>query len=466
MRKPNVLIIHTDQQRWDALGANGNDIIQTPNLDRLAREGVNYDCCISQNPVCMPSRISLLSGQYCSTLGLQHMAVPVPENTVCLQHLLARQGYHTGLIGKLHFLPHSNRDHRDPHPAYGFDHMELSDEPGCYEDDYRAWVRRKAPEELDNISVGLPPVTEYWQMLLQFQDGIVHPKERNPNCGAAYRCHDDVTHSAFVAEQALGYLDQHQSEPFFLFAGFYSPHSPWLAPQWCLDLYDEADMPVPEFPPELEAQRREGHFDDTEIRSVTRGYYAMVSEVDYHVGRILDKLDELDLAHDTIVVFTSDHGEWLGEHLLYGKGRWAQDCISRVPLIIRDPASVAEPGTTVSNIVECVDVVPTVLSCAGLPVPRTLQGNCILPGLVNDCIDDDGLGLTEHTGWKSLRMDGFRYVSEADGNEMLFDLEQDPMEYHNVAADAAYADQLAESRRRMLQRLIAMERPKPKTWPY
>ncbi len=466
MKKPNILIIHTDQQRWDALGANGNGVIQTPNLDRLAREGVNFNCCIAQNPVCMPSRISLLTGQYCSTLGMQHMAVPVPEDTVCLQHLLKRQGYATGCIGKLHFLPHANRDHRDPHPAYGFDHLEISDEPGCYEDDYRAWVRRKAPEELDKISVGLPPVTEYWQRLLQFDDPIVHPKERNPNRAQVYPCRDDVTHSAFVAERTLDYLDAHRDDPFFLFSGFYSPHSPWIAPQWCLDLYDPADMPLPAFPPELDAQRKEGHFSDDELRSVCHGYYAMVSEVDHHVGRILDKLDELGIAGNTVVVFTSDHGEWLGEHLRYGKGHWGPDCISRVPLIIRYPEGIEAPGQTVTSIVEDVDVAPTVLTCAGLPVPRSLQGTCLAPGLAHDTIEDDGLGLTEYTGWKALRAPGFRYVSEADGKEMLFDLEKDPMEYHNVAEDPAYKDDLAEMRRLLLRRLIAMERPKAKTWPY
>jgi len=120
----------------------------------------------------------------------------------------------------------------------------------------------------------------------------------------------------------------------------------------------------------------------------------------------------------------------------------------------------------VTDIVEAVDVVPTVLTCAGLPVPRTLQGTSLVPGLAHDTQPDDGLGLTEYTGWKSLRAPGFRYVSEANGTERLFDLEKDPMEYHDVAADPAYADRLAEMRRLLLRRLIAMERPHERTWPY
>ena len=123
MRRPNILILYTDQQRWDALGVNGNADIQTPNLDRLAREGINCDHYFVQNPVCMPSRASFLTGLYPSTLGITHMGVPVPTDTITLPQLLKPYGYRTANIGKLHFLPHANRDHRLLHPPYGFDHL-------------------------------------------------------------------------------------------------------------------------------------------------------------------------------------------------------------------------------------------------------------------------------------------------------------------------------------------------------
>ena len=119
MRRPNFLIIYTDQQRWDGLGVNGNPDIHTPHLDRLANQSVNFDRCFVQNPVCMPSRLSFLTGQYPSTLGITHMGVPVPEDLMTLPRLLKQYGYRTANIGKLHFLPHANRDHRLPHPAYG-----------------------------------------------------------------------------------------------------------------------------------------------------------------------------------------------------------------------------------------------------------------------------------------------------------------------------------------------------------
>ena len=152
-KRPNILLLMTDQQRWDAVGANGNPEIKTPHLDRMASQGASFDHFFVQNPVCMPSRVSMLTGQYCSTLRIFQNGAPVPEDTVTLPMLLGNYGYRSANIGKLHFLPHADRDHRDVHPPYGFDHLEISDEPGCYEDAYRAWVRKTAPDQLDLISL-------------------------------------------------------------------------------------------------------------------------------------------------------------------------------------------------------------------------------------------------------------------------------------------------------------------------
>jgi len=467
LKRPNILILHTDQQRWDALGVNGNPHIKAANLDRLAGEGVNFDHHFVQNPVCMPSRVSLLTGQYCRTLGITHMAVPVPEDAVTLPRMLHNYGYTSANIGKLHFLPHSDRDHREMHPDYGFDHLEISDEPGCYQDAYYAWVARKAPDQLDKISVGLPPVTERWYQLMGIKDPVKHPPERCPKAAVEFPGRSDVTHSAFVAEQTIEFIRNHRDKtPFFCMAGFYSPHSPWIAPREFLDLYNPAELPVPEFPEHIDEKRSADRFSDDELRSVKHGYYAMISEVDHHVGRILACLDEVGLAENTIVVFTSDHGEWLGEHLLYGKGYPAADCISRVPLIIRWPNGIEKPGTTVHRIVESIDVVPTVLDCAGIQLPPHLQGESLLPPSDEVPSPIDDVAITEYTGWKALRVPGFRYICESDGQESLFDLEKDPGEYHNVAREAEYGPVMAEVRRALLKRLLDTERPIPRTWPY
>ncbi len=503
MQRPNLLILYTDQQRWDTLHANGNADIQTPNLDRLAAQSANFDHYFVQSPVCMPSRASFLTGQYPSTLRITHMGVPLPRDAVTLPRLLKGYGYRSANVGKLHFLPHANRDHREPHPDYGFDVLEISDEPGPYEDAYRAWMRRTQPHQLDFLSAGLPPNAARWYETMQVDDPVAHPTENATDGGGRFDflrpipfgggdpfADDEATHTAFVAERTLDFLHRHvgASEPFLCISGFYSPHAPWIAPQRFLDLYDPATFALPTFPAAVEAERppatddddaADELFSDAQLRAARHGYYAMVSEVDHHVGRILDYLDEAGLAEKTVVVFTSDHGEWLGEHLRYGKGYPAHDQASRVPLLVRVPDQNGRcMGQRFGDVVEAIDVVPTLLDAVGVQKPAHLQGESLFPLLAVDATGSvaqsgqrvsqraNQLALTEGNGWKSLRTADFRYLAHADGSESLFDLRQLHGDYHNVAAEAAYRNELTEHRRLLLERLLASERPLPRVWTY
>jgi arylsulfatase A-like enzyme len=461
-----VLLIYTDQQRWDALGANGNPDIRTPNLDRLAREGVNFDRYFVQNPVCMPSRVSFLTGQYPSTLGITHMGVPVPEDFQTLPKLMRNSGYRSANLGKLHFLPHANRDHREAHPAYGFDHLEISDEPGPYEDAYRAWVRKEAFDQLEHLSVGLPPSAEQWYRIMRVQDPVAHPQERFPLRPIAFPGREEYTHTAWVANRAIHYLEDHAGapDPFLCIAGIYSPHSPWVAPRRFIDLYDPQTLTLPAFPPEVDGNREAGRFDDATLRLARQGYYAMVSEVDFHVGRMLDALEKTGLAENTVVVFTSDHGEWLGEHLKYGKGYPGHDCVSRVPLLVRGPGVRA--GGRVSHLVEGVDVAPTLLELCGCPAPPHLQGRSLRPMLEGADEPVKDAALMEFTGWKTIRSENFRYVAHADGREFLYDLNAEWGEYRDVSGEAAYAGALSEHRWMLIRRLIEAERPRKRIWTY
>ena len=170
------------------------------------------------------------------------MGVPVPEEIVTLPHILKQYGYRSANIGKLHFLPHANRDHRLPHPAYGFDHLEIADEPGVYEDAYRAWARRRAPEQMDGISAGIPPAARVWQRVMGIDDGVAHRGDpegrRDFDRAIPFAADDGLTHSAFVGEQSMAFIEQSGDAPFLCVAGFYSPHAPWTTPQKYLDLYD------------------------------------------------------------------------------------------------------------------------------------------------------------------------------------------------------------------------------------
>ena len=471
MRRPNILILYTDQQRWDTLGANGNREILTPHLDGLAESGVNFSHHFVQNPVCMPSRISMLSGRYPSSLGITHMGVPVPQDVMTLPRILKRYGYRTANIGKLHFLPHANRDHRLPHPDYGFDHLEISDEPGVYEDAYRAWARQRAPEQMDNISAGIPPATRTWYRTMGIDDAVAHrgdPEGRfDFDGGIPFAADDGLTHSAFVAEQTIEYLRQQGSQPFLCIAGFYSPHAPWMAPQKHLDLYEPEDLSVPEFPVEIERQRprKPGkRFSDAHLRRAKQGYYAMISEVDDHVGGILGALAAEGLRENTIVVFTSDHGEWLGTHLKFGKGYPADDLVSRVPLIVSAPDG--KSGQNVDDIVEAVDIVPTLLSLAGIQAPPTLQGISLADVVMRGAEASKQAALTEGDGWKCLRNRDYRYLVHSDGSECLWHIKTDPGEYANVVNDPAHQPALSHCRRQLLERLLQMERPLSRSWTY
>lgn len=489
MKRPNILVIYTDQQRWDALGANGNRDIRTPHLDQLAAEGVNFDHCFVQNQLCMPSRISFFTGQYPSTLKITHMGVPVPQDTITLPRMLRTYGYHCANIGKLHFLPHANRDHRELHPDYGFHELEVAEEPGPYDDAYRAWVAHKRPSQLDKISAGLPPNARIWKQTMGVQDRVTHPlvEPQVPSSyqhteggtrfaflrGIPFQGDDDVSYSAFVAEQTCDYLERRdRSRPFFCVAGFYLPHAPWIVPKRFLDLYDPEKLELPSFPPNVDQKRpRHGSedelFSDAQLRMARQGYYAAVSEVDHYVGRLLAKLEEQGLAENTIVVFTSDHGEWLGEQLLYGKSYPAHDGVSRVPLIIRPPgrSAIKHHG----GIVEALDVLPTLLQAAGIQIPPQIQGQSLWPLITpgsTDSYTTKTSALTEYTGWRMVRTHQYRYIAHADGRERLFDLQVPLGEYADVANCQDYAPMLAGARRELISRMISAESPLPKAWTY
>ena len=369
------------------------------------------------------------------------------------------------------FRSHANRDYRQAYPSYGFDHLEISDEPGVYEDAYRAWVRRQSPEALDHISVGLPPARKVWRDLMGEDDGVNHPsgRARDDLKGAIpFKADANLTHSAFVAQRTIEYLrQQDRRQPFLCIAGFYSPHAPWVVPQQFLDLYDRESLSLPNYPPEIDAQRPTApsqKFSDAQLRSAKHGYYAMISEVDYHIGRILQTLDECGLSDDTIIVFTSDHGEWLGDHLRFAKGYPGDDSTRRVAIIFKVPQAPTQ--CTVSHLVGAVDILPTLLDLIGVQIPPHLQGHSIAPLLLGREYAPRDAVLTEGNGWKALRTATYRYLLHADGHEMLWDLAADPGEYHDIAADTAYSSILVDCRHRMLTYLLTIERPLPRTFPY
>ncbi len=467
----DVLLLHTDQWRWDALGVLGSPAL-TPHVDRLVAEGVHFDHAVVQSPVSMPSRVSLLTGRYPSALGITAMGVPVPEDTETLATVLARRGWRTANIGKLHFRPHANRDHASWHPAYGFDVLRLCDEPGVYEDDYRAWVRAVAPDALDRISIGLPPAAAQYQALMGLEPGVMHPDDgpREDFDGPhEFGAEESLTHSAWVATAVLEHLAALPADqPSFCIANFFAPHPPFYVPRRFLDLYDRESLPLPALDEDERARQPGTALDDDRLRAIRHGYYAAISELDHHIGRILAGLEASGRASRTLVLLLSDHGEWLGDHLRLAKGYPADDPVSRVPLVLRWPSAPVRPGTTVGTVVELVDVVPTVLELVGVPVPPAVQGRSLVPALRGEPLDRLEVAVTEHEHWTSVRSATHHYLVHADGSERLWDLRVDPTEHHELVptGGAAVEEVLARHRHLLLQRQLESRRGLARTFPY
>ncbi|MCD6361264.1 MAG: sulfatase-like hydrolase/transferase [Armatimonadetes bacterium] len=466
--RPAILILNTDQQRFDTIAAAGNSLMHTPNLDRLSRRGVTLERYYVQNPVCAPSRASVMSGRYPNATGVTCNGIVMPEDIRCIQHMLGDAGYFTGVIGKLHFLPHAGRDHREAHPPYGFDQLQISDEPGCYRDAYWNWVRERGASQLDAINVGLPPARAQWERMMGFQ-GTVQPPEPRENRPRWFEADDDLTQAAFVADRTCRFLEERAGRPFFLWAGFYSPHSPWIAPKSCAELYDVEAMPLPDRGENEPLSGEAEGLSDDDLRRIKAFYYAMITDVDRAVGRVLDTLEQLGIADHTIVVFTSDHGEFLGDHGRFGKGMPGNDCIMRVPCLISYPGHIPE-GETVSEMVEAVDLLPTLLDYAGVVAEPQLQGQS-LRGLIEGGDGGRASVFAEHAvpgrQWQvCVRTREWFYSTGTDGRELLYDLTQDPGEHCDVAQQDEYAAALSDMRRLCLQRQMAALQPGPRVAAY
>ncbi|MCD6365753.1 MAG: sulfatase-like hydrolase/transferase [Planctomycetes bacterium] len=452
MKRPNVLLMYTDQQRWDALGCSGNEHIRTPNLDALAAGGALMKGAFANNPVCMPSRQSMLSSLYPSVTGTMVNGIEMPQDILTVHKVLKPYGYHTANIGKLHFKNHSNRDHREHHPSYGFDTLILSDEPGCYDDAYMKWVAQKDPSQVWNCRVTSPPARK--------TDRI----EKQPRVTTApyvFEGPEELTHSSFVADETIAYINRHKDGPFFAIAGFYAPHAPINPPQRFVDMYNQADMPLP--------MRNEGEdqhkLSDNQWRKIKAYYYALISHVDDQVGRILSALDEAGLRDNTIVIFTSDHGDHLGDHGIVAKGPPGFDSCTHVPLIFSYPSS-APAGAVKTELIEAVDIVPTILDYCGVQIPPVMQGRSFRPLLAGgDYKPRDSIYIESRRpfaeSYKVVRTHEHWYCADNSGKEILFDLDADPHQLHDVAGSSAHAGALNQMRRELIRRWFSVERQYP-----
>ena len=459
MKPPNILFLFTDQQRPDAIGVSGNTAIRTPNMDRIALEGAYFSQACCNAPVCMPSRHSLFTGLYPSVIGNTCNGIELPEDQHIFPQALHDRGYWTAAIGKLHFLNHSGRDHSLPHPSYGFDRMENADEPGCYEDRYIDWVRAKAPDQLEACRCSSPPVC---------LGPKIEVEGREVDEPYAFRAPAELSHSAFVAERSIAAIeDAPGDQPWFVSAGFYAPHAPLNPPRELWDAYLSEDLPEPAWPEGMHNPR--GH-SLAEWKRIIAAYYALTTHVDEQVGRLLDHLDAAGLAGNTLVVFSSDHGEFLGDHGRVQKGPPGNDCIMRVPLAIRWPQGIPG-GIRTDACVELVDLAPTFLDLAGIQIPGAYQGMSLRPLLEGTgewprlyCFQEYH---KEGNGWQTIRNRRFTYARSTSGEEILWDRETDPHEFNNQAQCPEMIERLNQLRAELDRRIPKDPRPiRPRTGAY
>lgn len=431
---PNVLWICADDHAPYVIGAYGNAKVHTPNLDRLAASGMRFDRAYCNSPVCTASRQSFITGRYPRTLGVTQLKTALSEHETTLADVLKQAGYETAAIGKMHF---------NSPLKHGFDlRLDL-------EDHRRALAAHPA--------VALPhgvPVLPVWRPFKDpariWLNSFVRP----------YGARDADMDGSYFAKQAAAFLKQTHEKPFFLVVSFYEPHSPFRFPIEDRKRHDPVSFRVPEVGPEDEPQIPAVFRDltSTEKQGITAAYYTSVEFLDRNVGRVLDALDQSEQSGKTLVIYTGDHGYFLGQHGRFEKHSSYEEAI-RAPLLIREPG-VSRAGTSSKALVELIDIVPTVLESCRVPVPARVQGRSLVPLLNGTVAKHRAVVYVEYAPneeatvrddrWKLIykrgkrrRTDGYDPGWSLSGRSIqLFDLDTDPSEMHNLAAAPENTDRV------------------------
>jgi len=414
MSQPNIVFIFTDQMRADAVAAAGNPIIKTPNLDRIAAEGAMFSSAYSPSPVCVPARCSMIHGQYTDKTGCFENNYAMPDDRPSFMAALTDAGYRTHGIGKMHFMP-------DPHALRGFQSRQRQEEilRTVADDEYLTYLHGEGFDYIHDAH------------------GVRGPMYYIPQTAQMpARCHP----TQWIGDRSVEFIEgADDSQPFLLWTSFIHPHPPFAPPTPWHKLYEPALMPLPKRPTDAEALQiyinrfqnrykyRDQGLDDNLLRVMKAHYYACVSFIDFQVGRLLDALERTDRLDNTLIVFTSDHGEFLGDYNCFGK-RAMHDAASRVPLLARLGERFA-PGAMCDTPTNLVDVMPTLLAAAGVDVNGLDLDGADLAAIAAGEQSDrtvysqhdagpTGVHMAVNSCWKY-------FYSAADRREFLFDRDGD-----------------------------------------
>lgn len=437
-KRPNILVLHTDEQRIECLGAYGNREIQTPHLDRLAADGVRYDNSFCPFPVCTPSRYSLISGLYVHEhRGCNNHCTLAPEIET-FPRILRAAGYHTAAVGKMHFTP--------TYLDVGFDEMYLSEQdgPGRWDDDYHRYLMQR----------GLVDGLDIQDQRKEYRDHA--PQTYWDTFGAQVSDLPEEHHSTtWIGDRAMEILKRWDaSGGHLLMAGFVKPHHPFDPPAPWHERYDPARLSLlPGWTERcLPRDGGRGYFDFTGLteaayRKVLAYYYATISQIDFQVGRMLDLLRARGLYDDTLILFTSDHGDYMGYHHLLLKGNHMYDATAKVPLIVKWPGNKSA-GTASKQMVSNIDLAPTICRAAGVRAGARMSGKALqVEGAGHEIVfAEQGAQVMARTPSHKLLMDGRR--------RLFFDLEKDPHELQDRSDAPEYRDEIQR-----LEEALAAWRP-------
>jgi arylsulfatase len=450
----NLVMITDDQHRADCVGFMGNHVIRTPNLDRLAHHGMVFENCFVQAPLCVPSRAALSTGRYPHVNRTQVNRERLSSTEVTLEDILNRNGYETVEVGELPFAPTLYTD--------GFQRILASNREHRHYLVTQGWAGDK--------------MTPRNQEAVQNYHSCLHSSTSFQACPVPWP--EEFDETAFFARHAITFLREKHAKPFFLNINFRRPHHPFDPPAHYDRMYAGADFPpshkrageLNNKPPQQQKAMADSVGFDlrtltaAQMNKIKSYYYGTISLNDKYIGLVLDELERLGLASNTIVIFNADHGEMLGDHGLLFKGPYFYDQLVHVPFALRAPGLVPA-GSRVSAMVEEIDVMPTILRLLGIPIPDFVQGRPLLDhagrptnGRSQVYSEFPTIKMVRTENWKLIH-----YVRHPYGE--LYNLREDPYELSNRYDDPSAAQARHEMESLLIDWLVNSQDPKPKSVP-
>ncbi len=437
--RPNVLIIHVDQHRMDCIGAYGNKDIKTPHIDALAADGVRFENSFCPYPVCTPSRYSLLSGMYVHDHGGWSNRGGLSPEIATFPKILRSAGYKTKAVGKMHFTP--------TYFDVGFDEMQLSEQDGHgrWDDDYHRYLMER----------GLCDVNDLEDQRREFRKNA--SDEYRKSFGAMVSNLPEEHHATtWIAERAIETLQGwDKNRPSLLMTGFIKPHHPFDPPAPWDKMYKPEKLSIlpgwTEKSYDHDQKLSRGYFnnaslDKPALRKAMAYYYATISQIDFHVGRMIKLLKDNGLYDDTLIIYTADHGDYMGHHHMLLKGNYLYDSLAKVPLIVKWPRN-KNAGSVMSRLVNNIDIAPTICNVVNLPVADTMAGNDLAKDKGHEIIYSEA-----STKQAMARTQRHKLILAGPKNaNLFFDLEKDPYELNNLYGDPDYKDIISRLERKLTQ---------------